>query len=77
MFSKTLLNNIFFWRNALDISSVLLSVLLHLELQVVHHGPVLLVVDIVGNIQAEKTSSDKSKAKNKDIGSCRFLGFKL
>merc|ERR1711997_1424214 len=62
-----------FWRNALDVSNVLLSVLLHLQLEVVHHGLVLFVVDIVGNVKAEKTSSDKSKAKKKDVRSSRFL----
>merc|ERR1712083_568363 len=70
---KDSLDNIVFWRNALDVPNVLLPVLLHLQLEVVHHGLVLLVVDVVGNIQAEKTTSNKSKAKKKDIRSSRFL----
>ena len=50
-------------RDRLNISLVLSHVLLHLQVQIRHEGPVLLVGNVVGDHQEEHTSSHQGEAE--------------
>ena len=59
--------------DGLDISPVLGQVLLHLQVQIDHEGPVLLVDDVVGDHQEEHPSSHQGEAQDQYLLSLRAL----
>merc|ERR1712223_643638 len=61
-------------RDRLDISLVLSHVLLHLQVQIRHECPVLLVGDVVGDHEEEHTSSHQGEAKDQYLFSLGSLG---
>ena len=61
------------WGNGLDIPLVLGHVLLHLQVEIRHEGPVLLVDDVVGDHQEEHAGTHQGEAEDQDLLSLRAL----
>ena len=60
-------------RDGLNISLVLGHVLLHLQVEIRHEGPVLLVDDVVGDHQEEHAGTHQGEAEDQDLLSLRAL----
>ena len=61
----------------LDISPVLGQILLHLEVQIHHEGPVLLVDDVVGDHQEEHAGPHQGEAEDQYLLSLRTLNIEI
>ena len=64
-------------RDRLNISLVLSHVLLNLQVQIRHEGPVLLVGDVVGDHEEEHTSSHQGEAKDQYLFSLGSLNIAI